>query len=117
MRPPHAVADTKGRFRIAGLAKGQYTLVASAHGVGRGVRPGIAMDTKADVTLSPAGSIEGVLRGPDARPMAGVLVRLQGYGSVARTGEAPTSKSGPSRSSQLTSPGVHPKTSRRSGFI
>jgi RNA polymerase sigma factor (sigma-70 family) len=61
---PSTLTDASGRFEIANLARGTYSLSAHAANGSDGVVPGVAAGTKtASIKLARAGAIEGTLTG------------------------------------------------------
>ncbi|SHM17275.1 MFS transporter [Streptomyces yunnanensis] len=88
----HTTTGADGRWRVAQLPDGPYTLVFSAPGhqptahavqLGGGV-DGAGGDTRhQEVRLRPGGTVRGTVRGPDGHPLADAAVTLLEDGTVA----------------------------------
>lgn len=67
MDVPSTLTDAAGRFEIANLARGTYSLTAHAADGSDGTLPGVAAGTtNASIKLARAGAIDGTLTGFDA---------------------------------------------------
>ncbi|WP_242347046.1 MSCRAMM family protein, partial [Anaeromyxobacter terrae] len=79
-----AVAGEDGRYRIPGLAPGQYDLRAAAAGRSPALQRGVTLEPGATfplrVALEGTGAIEGVVRDARGRPLAGARVRVEARG-------------------------------------
>jgi len=69
------MSDGKGRFRLAGLAPGLYTLTASARGFGRAEKHSVATGRLVEMILLPGGTISGMVTDPRNKPVEGATVR------------------------------------------
>lgn len=72
-----ATADAQGRFRLEGLSEASYSVEASAKGfVSDTVDVPVTLQRggEASFTLSPAGSLSGVIRGADGQPLGRAAV-------------------------------------------
>ncbi|MBI3182059.1 MAG: carboxypeptidase regulatory-like domain-containing protein [Myxococcales bacterium] len=76
-----ASSDSRGLFRLDGLASGRYQLIARA--VGRAparTSVDVPQDGELRLELPPAATVEGIVAGPDGRRAAGAEVALQSAG-------------------------------------
>jgi large repetitive protein len=99
-----ATADAQGRFKLAGLGSGPYTVTAAARGIGRAQRRSVTAGARVELVLLPSGSVAGVVGGPDGRPSTGALVLLEPAGSTT-SGDRLAVADGEGR---FTFPGVEP---------
>jgi protocatechuate 3,4-dioxygenase beta subunit len=68
-------SDAKGRFRLAGLAPGLYSLSAFARGFGRAERRNLATGRPVELSLVPGGTVSGAVTDPKNKPVEGATVR------------------------------------------
>ncbi len=79
-KPPEAATDEKGKFAIADLSAGRFTLRAEASGYAATTVPGIEVPAGAGevdlgtVKLAPGATVEGRVVGPKGEPLEGAEV-------------------------------------------
>ena len=71
-----AIADTKGTYRLEGLAHGLYTLTAFAPRLGRAEKRRALAGRAADLLLLPGGTVAGLATDAKGEPLARTAVRL-----------------------------------------
>jgi hypothetical protein len=76
----YGASDTRGNFRLEGLASGEYRLEAHAPGHSRAVVESVMVPSKEPLTVAllPAGLIEGFVVDAQGLPAAGAEVQLGG---------------------------------------
>ena len=116
--PRSAITDDRGRYSVGNLPAGRYTIgatkpgyVAGAYGARRMGRPGTpvmlgaGLTFDANIALTPAGVVTGVIRDEHGQPLPGVRV----FALDARRPVAPSPGSG----GRAASPGVGVATDDR----
>jgi RNA polymerase sigma factor (sigma-70 family) len=79
-RSPLALTDVDGRFRIDGLPGGEHALLARGRDGSMTLAPSVAAGTlDVELTLDPAGRIEGVLEGFAAPPLVVAIISSYGH--------------------------------------
>jgi protocatechuate 3,4-dioxygenase beta subunit len=67
--------DTKGRFRLEGLATGLHTVTAFARAVGRAEKRSVPSGRPIEITLVPGGGVSGTVTDSKGKPVEGAAVR------------------------------------------
>jgi hypothetical protein len=112
-----ATTDERGRFRLEGLARGLHAVAATAHGYGRARKTPVTVGSKVDLLLFPGTAVRGTVRGPDGRPIAGAVVRLEAALPMVRNVATPevTDAEGQFELA-VADPGVYRLLAHKKGF-
>jgi hypothetical protein len=109
-----ATTDASGRFKLQGLANGRHYVSASGRGRGAAGRAGVALGSRIDLLVYPAGSVFGTVLDASGRPVPGATVSLNGRPFGGGLTEEPDAKG--AFEVNGVSPGVYDVIARAPGM-